>query len=393
MSLPRDILDQLLSGYLDDALSNDERTRVEQLLRDDPQVARELQELRDLRDTLRQIHQEDQALHLGPNFADRVLKATVDQASAEGLSEGHPVMLLTQQPSTVVHRAKFPFAKVAGVVATLAASILVAIAVFRPPADNPQPGVLAQNDPPRVDPVPAAVPNPEKVIEQEAPVQPGPVEQLADNDTSNVPSPVEVPDPVEMPADADNSNNKITIPQNADSIAEARPEPNLNKFKDKVLPVMVVDVRQSEEGRQNNAVGLAMAKSGIKPADEKQINHNIVGIQKNLVKEDSGVSVLYFMASGKKIDNFINSMVADLDNFQMVGFSLTLDAPILNIAKRLNPKKVRHTWNLTDDSGNSLQLLVQELGNQKLNFPDRDQPLPKKSEGQDFTIPIFVMVR
>lgn len=80
MSLPRELLDQLLSGYLDGALSDDERDRVEQLLRNDPEVAREFQELTQLGGTLREIYRVDQRRQLKPGFADRVLKATVDQA-------------------------------------------------------------------------------------------------------------------------------------------------------------------------------------------------------------------------------------------------------------------------------------------------------------------------
>ena len=43
MSLPRELLDQLLSGYLDDSLSADERARVEQLLQSDDEIVKELE--------------------------------------------------------------------------------------------------------------------------------------------------------------------------------------------------------------------------------------------------------------------------------------------------------------------------------------------------------------
>ena len=55
MSLPKDLLDQLLSGYLDDALSADERDRVDQLLKTDDSVVEELAQLQDLRKSLQNI--------------------------------------------------------------------------------------------------------------------------------------------------------------------------------------------------------------------------------------------------------------------------------------------------------------------------------------------------
>ncbi len=402
MSLPRDLLDQLLSGYLDDALSNDERTRVEQLLRDDPEVARELQELSDLREILREIHREDQRFQLGPNFADRVLKATVDQATAEGLSEDHPVRLLSQQPSTsVVTRHDFPLAKMAGVVVALAASVIVAIAVFRTPPD-PEHGGLVQNDPPpTVDPI--DVP-PQDVIEQEAPGPPAPIEQLVkDTPTNKITSPVEVPEAVEMPV---NDANSISVPSNTNNIAELSPRPPSPSPMDldpKLLAqslVMVVDVRQTEAGRGSNAVGAAMVKAGIKPADERKIDESIVDFGKDLIDENQSVSVLYLEDAGKKIDNFINAMVADLDGIESVGFSYAADAPIIGLVnelKSIDPTTVRHgaSWQLTDDEGNGLQLLAQELGSRDFSEVKREGAgFPGNGvEGPDIKARIFVLIR
>lgn len=401
MSLPRELLDQLLSGYMDDALSNDERTRVEQLLRDDPEVARELQELSDLRVTLREIHREDQRFQLRPNFADRVLKETVDQATAEGLSEDHPVMLLSQQPSTSVVTHDFPFAKIAGVVVALAASIMVAIAVFRTPDQDPGQGGLVQNDLPSTV-APVDIPA-QAVIEQEAAGPPAPIEQLVEDTTNKITSPVEVPDSVEMPViDA----NRIGTPSNTNNIAELSPSaPSLSprdldpKFLVQGL-VLVVDVRQSDEGRDSNAVGAAMVKAGIKPADERKIDESIVGFGKKLVEEDQSVSVLFVEDAGKKIDNFINAMVADLDGIESVGFSYAADAPIIGLVnelKKIDPTMVRHgaSWQLTDEEGNGLQLLAQELGSRDFSEIKRGgAAFPGNGiEGPDIKARIFVLVR
>ena len=85
MSLPQDLLDQLLSGYLDDALTADEHIRVERLLRSDPDVAEDLRKLRELRHSLQVLSKVDSDIKLDPGFADRVLGAAVARAREEGL--------------------------------------------------------------------------------------------------------------------------------------------------------------------------------------------------------------------------------------------------------------------------------------------------------------------
>jgi hypothetical protein len=241
------------------------------------------------------------------------------------------------------------------------------------------------------------------VIEQEAAGPPAPIEQLVEDTTNKITSPVEVPDPVEMPVIA---ANRIGTPSNTNNIAELSPSaPHLSpkdldpKFLVQGL-VLVVDVRQSEEGRDSNAVGAAMVKAGIKPADERKIDESIVGFGKKLVDEDQSVSVLFVEDAGKKIDNFINAMVADLDGIESVGFSYAADAPIIGLVnelKRIDPTTVRHgaSWQLTDDQGNGLQLLAQELGSRDFSEIKRGgAAFPGNGiEGPDIKARIFVLVR
>src|SRR6056297_2260617 len=101
MSAPNESLDQLLSGYLDDALSDDQRRRVEDRLRTDPEAASELESLRSLRATLRALSERDVPPSLGPEFAERVLESAVARARVEGLAEYHPLVRLSEQPTGV----------------------------------------------------------------------------------------------------------------------------------------------------------------------------------------------------------------------------------------------------------------------------------------------------
>ena len=100
MSLPKEILEQLLSGYLDDALSADERARVERLIETDADAASQLEQLRDLRQALKEVSRADAGFKLPAGFADRVLDASVAAAASEGLSEDHPLVRLAEQPTS-----------------------------------------------------------------------------------------------------------------------------------------------------------------------------------------------------------------------------------------------------------------------------------------------------
>ena len=123
MSIPSDLLDQLLTGYLDNALSPDERARVESLVESDPQVAADLAELRQLQKSLRSVAEADASIQLDTGFADRVLGAAVDRARSEGLGEDHPLVRLADQPSAPVpsRNQSFPY-QYAAVLIGLAAS-------------------------------------------------------------------------------------------------------------------------------------------------------------------------------------------------------------------------------------------------------------------------------
>ena len=73
MSLPRELLDELLSGYMDGELSADERARVEQMLETEPGVRESLRLLQEQSQTVRRSLRS--APRLDSDFAERVLAA------------------------------------------------------------------------------------------------------------------------------------------------------------------------------------------------------------------------------------------------------------------------------------------------------------------------------
>ncbi len=394
MSLPRDILDQLLSGYIDDALSDDERAQIEQLLREDSGAARELQDLLGLRDSLRELRREDQELTLGPNFADRVLKATVDQATAEGLGDEHPVMRLTEQPSTRVAHKDFPVLKIAGAVAALAASIIFAIVMLSPSVDDPEQDLVVQKDPsPEViDPV--NIP-PEEV----SPAIPGPDKRLV----QDVPLPPEVPNSVGMPNENDTN-----------SLAEVPPGVPADLDLEAMLTgmVMVIDVRQTELGRQRDTISKAMNEAGLATLDQKRLDKNVVGFGKELVDDDgrtdaeADVSVLYLVDSATNIDSFINLLCVDLDGIESIGFDFVIDAPIVGLAaelKRIDELEVTEvgrgmTLELADNGNGALRVIAHQMGDRNFKPLNRNAGIAdligkKRNDGKNFWTSVFVLVR
>ena len=130
--LPPAIIDQLLTGYLDEVLSADELAQVEKLLQNAPAVAEELAKLHELRLALKSIALADDDIRLDAGFAERVVDEAVLRAWAEGLADEHPLLQLEEQgKSNVKPVATVPTWRVAAVMVGLAASIALAVVLVR----------------------------------------------------------------------------------------------------------------------------------------------------------------------------------------------------------------------------------------------------------------------
>ena len=155
MSLPQVLLDQLLTGYLDDVLSTDERKRVETLLKTDASVAEELAQLQELRTALKAVSLADSDVRLDAGFADRVIDEAVARARVEGVSEDHPLMRVWDQPSSSLSPANSSAWRMAAVMVGLAASIALAVMLLRPKDKESQGDLdpqIAQVNPPQIVP-------------------------------------------------------------------------------------------------------------------------------------------------------------------------------------------------------------------------------------------------
>lgn len=412
MSLPREILDQLLSGYLDDALSADEHARVERLLETDPEVARELEELRGIRSALRDVAVADAKFRLPAGFADRVLDASVATARSEGLSEDHPLIRLAEQPSSkrssvasrASHDRRESSWRGAAVLVALAASIVFAVVALRPdvnPVDQDAP-VVAMTDPGAgVDPGADVDPTPPSSIVAQANGSGRDSDVIVQtptptDDTSDVTQAIVVvdsdpnravdsvagasgrdqPEPSKASVDAIAANDTPGVGaanRGPVSVTDGGPQmvsstSRQTEPRTQLGVILVVDIEQTDQGRQADTVKAAMRAVGIGAASQKRVTEDVVGIVGDVDPSaaDADADILYLQVSAKRLDRLVMTLVADEQNIQGVRFLLAEDAPILRFASSLqpvDPTEIQHAgaWQLAGDSQPWVGAITQDL--------------------------------
>jgi hypothetical protein len=410
MSIPSDLLDQLLTGYLDNALSPDERTRVEALLESDPQVAADLAELKQLQQSLRSVAKADASIHLDQGFADRVLDASIDRARNEGLGDDHPLVRLADQPSAPLSqdRQSFPV-RYAVTLVGLAASIAIAVFVLRPDQvdDGPIPKRIAKADVPAEVAEPDATFDPTKdtVIANDSSVaapaiaSAQPAGRQADQsmetetsvDRSETPAPLRVKvtqsAPPKQPAD------RVSEPAAKQAPAQ---QPAIQHGA-----ILVLDVRLTAIGRMKDAISAAMQDAGLNPADKQELPDELVGAVnegENETKVDDDVTVMYLQASAKTLDRLYLSLMSDQEGIDSIGMSLAVNAPILKVVDSIapDPTTVRHDNTALQLSGQ--QAVVGGLAGQldQLRFTPLNRATASAmstSSGPDVPSQILLLVR
>ncbi len=395
MSVPKDILDSLLSAYMDDALSADERTRVDQMLRDDASVASELEQLIQLRESLRQIRDEDRNVTLPGNFAQSVIEATVARGRAEGLSDDHPVMRLSEQPSPMVSRERTSVWRVVAPLAAIAASLAIAFFATRPGVDG--------------DPVALLDPEVDQVATADE-LNPATTAEITSNPDSAKTEPGDT-----MIAAADGNNNRdVTIDALAEASVATRGADGVNadgatvdegtvgeaavekvdqdtgmriasvspavkavgpdaaiKSDDRkpgdrkpaaadvvaIKAMLVLNVRRTMDGRNTRSVETAMELTGIDSASRKAVDENVVRFANENKANDesaSSASVLYLEAPAKQLDQFILRLIADEQGIESVSMTIANDPPLVAMIQSLrdvDPTKIKHSTSWQLDAG------------------------------------------
>jgi hypothetical protein len=428
MSLPQELLDQLLSGYLDDALPADERIRVEQLLQSDPKVAQELRKLQDLRHSLQGLARADSDIKLDRGFADRVLGAAVARAREEGLSDDHPLIRLAEQPSTSASPRSSILSnwQAAAVLVGLAASILIAVLMLRPESDRPQ--LLTQSDS-TLEPESTGVRPPLDPRGPEADgslAEPGPMiarsraadetgpdvqragqgETLSDSqDTALAQSApptdalprVEAPIPeIESSPEMESAvaaNRKSSPPQrDLADVSELDPGEMLGGA------ILVLEVVRTEAGRESNAVARAMKTADIIGASRMEVTDKITDFfAANVDDQAKQASVLYLQLPAKQFDLFYQQLWADEQGVESVRMALAMNAPVVTqVVNVVQPEAIRHeqaVYELFSRNG-VIDQLATALS--QVDYPDFDRsqaPVNLIGSGADIQARVLVLVR
>ncbi len=428
MSLPQELLDQLLSGYLDDALSADERIRVEQLVQSDPEVARELRKLQDLRRSLQVLSRADSDIRLDRGFADRVLGAAVARAREEGLSDDHPLIRLAEQPSTSPspRSSVLPNWQAAVVLVGLAASIVIAVLMLRPETDHPQ--LLTHRDttnsPESSDAAPPLDPRGAEVDGSLA--QSGPM--IAETRATEEPG----TDVDRVGQDATSSDSQRTAlaqsPSSADALPrgedpsseiDSAPEMKLNVGSDRTPSsrpsdlaaageldsgemvggaILVLEVVRTEKGRRDNAVAQAMKTADIARASRMEVTDKISDfVAANVDDQAKQSSVLYLQLPAKQFDLFYQQLWADEQGIESVRMALAINAPVVTqVVDVVQPEAIRHEQAVYELFSRNDVIDQLAFALSQADYPDFDRsraPVNLIGSGADIQARVLVLVR
>jgi len=406
MSLPPDLRDQLLSGYLDDSLSRDERARVETLLENDPTAAAELAELRELRQSIQCLARVDHDHQFEPGFADRVLTAAIKQAQQEGIPETHPLRKVFRAAGAGDHKnvSRFPIHYAAALLA-LAASVVLAVVMLRPdPAAGPEVATLALAEIDEDSSVPETL-----SVEQESRGTQN-TDMLA---VAETPEPAttlpESSDPAVLADPADQSLPQASTAQTADAptiaVAPATEAPTPSrpltaKPSTQIGAILVVEVRLTERGRSDNAIRRAMERAGIDASSQRELSPELIGHlsrTQNVATDEVESTVMYLQAGAKKLDQLYLHLLADEQGVESCGMSLATGAPILSIVASVSvePTTVQHADHAIEFSGRSdvMDGLAGELSQLPFTPLNRDSIGAVASSGRDVPAQILLLVR
>lgn len=385
MSLPPAIIDQLLTGYLDEVLTADELAQVEKLLQNEPAVAEELAKLQELRLALKSIALADDDIRLDAGFAERVVDEAVLRARAEGLADEHPLLQLEEQgKSNVKPVATVPTWRVAAVMVGLAASIALAVVLVR--SDSHRGSGNSPADIVQVDP---GVPVPEEQRDSGFGTDAGTAIVSNRKDEPLVEPVAPGPDldkPLEALANDQNANKQNTDAGSSVATKDTGPKPDqeaadmvsVEPNQPAALGIIAVyHVELTDLGREQEAFKNALTLAGLSLDHKKKISEAVIGLSENPQKQAKDAKVIYLQAPAKALDRLYLRLLADRQGVKGIGMSLATNAPLMRVvnAVRQDPTVVRH-------ESSSLQLLSDDESLSQLTATLQELDFIRMSEGQ-----------
>ena len=398
MSLPPALIDQLLTGYLDEVLSADELARVETLLKTEPSIAAELVKLQEMRSALKAVALADSDIRLDAGFAERVIDEAVMRARSEGVSDEHPLLRMDKQP--VVHAPNVTASstwRIAAVMVGLAASIALAVFLMRseqklePGDSNPQ---IAEVKP--VTPQRGTADDSESQLDPASVIAAVPSTNLGAGSKVDLPGVNTTKD--EIQRSQLDQNSVAGMPNlGTESNANGRSTEPVGLEPAATLgAILVINVELTAEGRERDVFNAAMKRAGLKASSQKKISDEIVGITENpSLQKPEGAAVVYLQAPAKDLDRLYLGLMADRVGVKSVGMSLAMDAPVMRAinAVRQDPTTVRHessSLQLLSDDDTMAQLTDTLL---RLEFMGMRNGVAVPSTGGDQMAEILLLVK
>lgn len=382
MSLPRELLDELLSRYMDGELCGDELDRVEQMLTTDAEVRQSLDLLKERAALVRRAVRDGGKL--GADFSSRVFAAAVAEAETANLATNHPLRLAATGGRSATGRRRVVYAGILALAASLVLAAFFATRSFGP-------GELADNGAGNVAPTTtrnAPQVSDEPSVSGSSVSSDDALANLADSSSdrvvaSNQPvgDSLEGPDKLKpfsdkpststmlaedsMLAEDNASSNKSADIVSADSPAEAGA---LFEGMSKLRAVMVYEISVTEQGRENNVVGSVFRDAGIRVADERKVDEAMVGHLREsglvggsaaeLVNGEEGdasrCQLVFLEGSGLKLERAMLAFLEAEDDVSKVGFNMIMNPPVfaaIDRLKEIDPTKVRNTESGDSDAG------------------------------------------
>lgn len=328
MPSPKSDLEQLLSASLDGELTPEQQRELDQVLANDAELARQRDELADLRGLVRQSLLSQRPQTLGRGFADRVIDAAIAKAEAEGVRSDHPLVRLANSDASTDSRSdrntlrRFNW-RHAGALATLAASLAFVAFLSNRPRDREPSGsreVASGNgqvrqgfltQPPDANSPSADVPDTK--------TSPKPTTEIAAASPTPSPSPVPI---------------KPTPPVAAADPMPAQVANNPPAGGVKLAAVMVVAFDLTEHGDDTRALDQALAAEGIQLGARGELDDGMVdelveskviaaGDQPNATEEPW--EVYFVQAPATQISNFVDRLSRDEKSFDDFSWGIASD--------------------------------------------------------------------
>lgn len=337
--------DQLLSSYLDGAVTDEERAAIEDRLDADPAAVADLAELRSLCESVAAADLAAE-VRLPAQFADQVVEAAIERARLEGHPDDHPLLRSATQPlgpaapgATLADGRRWWAAS--GVGLAVAASLLVAVTLLRP--DDELESAISLADSQSINggyvaDGPASLPTASPDV-----LTPDAVDMADASTSKSIP---DAPDaspfsptvrPVPNLDSVAVSTDQATTPA-ASAAAEFDETPSMAPAISPVTTkadssglklAMVVNVQLSESALGMNVIRDAMRVARVDAENQQAVTDEIVAAVGQAAGEtEASGRLIYLRAPAKQMARFMAALRNDRERVAQVSLALT-DEPVL----------------------------------------------------------------